>query len=89
MLYKIKLINKKNFIYVIFVTLYKLFRFSIFYKISVIFFKKNILPINSYKSFLKKIKIKKINLFKYKKNNIIEIGGGNFWIISNISERKL
>lgn len=79
MLYKIKLINKKNLVYVIFITLYKLFKFSLFYKISVVFFKKNILPINSYKFFLKKIKIHKINLFKYKKNNIIEIGGGNFF----------
>ncbi len=79
MLYKIKLINKKNFLYSVFIILYKLFKFPLFYKLCVIFYRKNTHPINSYKSFLKKIKKFKIELFKYKKDNIIELGGGNFF----------
>ena len=79
MIYKIKLINKKNFIYIIFITLYKLFKLPLFYKLSVIFFNKNIQQIKTYKFFLEKIKSFRINLFKYKKENIIEIGGGNFF----------
>ena len=67
MIYKIKLINKKNFIYIIFITLYKLFKLPLFYKLSVIFFNKNIQQIKTYKFFLEKIKSFRINLFKYKK----------------------
>lgn len=79
MLYKIKQINKKNILYAVFSILYKIFKIPLFYKLCVIFYRKNKQPINSYKSFLKKIKTFKIELFKYKKDNIIEIGGGNFF----------
>lgn len=79
MFYKFKLINKNNILYAIFICLYKFLNLKLFYNLSIFFFKKNIDPKKTYKSFLKKIELLKIDLFKSNKKNVLEIGGGNFF----------
>ena len=79
--FKIKLINTKNFIYVIALSIYKLTDFIFFKKIAIlnsINFKSLPSHYLFFENIIKTLENKKIQ-FKFEKSNIIEIGGGEFW----------
>jgi len=80
-LLKIKLINTKNFIFVITLSLYKLTDLIFFKKIAIlnsVNFKSLPSQYFFFENIIKILENKKIQ-FKFEKSNIIEIGGGEFW----------
>jgi hypothetical protein len=80
-LLKIKLINTKNFIFVITQRLYKLTDFVFFKKIAIlnsVNFKSLPSHYLFFENIIKLLENKKIQ-FKFEESNVIEIGGGEFW----------
>tara|TARA_A100001011_G_C14306589_1_gene843465 strand:+ start:386 stop:1198 length:813 start_codon:yes stop_codon:yes gene_type:complete len=79
MFYKLKIINRKNFLYVYFKILYSLFNLSLFYSLMVVFYPKNKNIFSKISFFLKKISSITRNNLKIENKNILELGGGNLF----------
>tara|TARA_B100000959_G_scaffold129969_1_gene136384 strand:+ start:1180 stop:1995 length:816 start_codon:yes stop_codon:yes gene_type:complete len=79
MIYKLKILNKKNFLYAVFKILYKFFKFNFFYSLMVIFYPKNNNLMSKINFFNKNINLKNKKKLKIKGTNILELGGGNLF----------